>query len=65
MILPETTGAVTKRTTLGLYVAMGARPLVYIGIQGIHGYTGYTGVYMVYREINSLLLLHEGYIYLA
>ena len=39
------------------------------GIYGIHGYTGYTGIHgihgnagytWVYREINSLLLLHEG-----
>ena len=58
MILPETTGAVTKRTTLGLYVAMGARPLVYIGIQGIHGYTGYTGVYMVYRVYMGIQGIH-------
>ena len=37
----------------------------YMGIQGIHGIHGYIGYTGVYREINNLLLLHEGYIYLA
>ena len=41
---------------------------VYVGIHRYTGYTVYTWVYRVYRvyrEINHLLLLHEGYIYLA
>ena len=34
----------------------------YQHVHRIQRYAGYTWVYRVYREINSILLLHEGYI---